>query len=83
VGSLAGELWNIEATFMRKLINTLVAGLILCGFSVSMPGCTEETGTKEETKITSPTGTATETRQIKVDKTGENPPKAPSEKPKP
>jgi len=65
---------------MRKIINTLMAGVMLAGISVVFTGCTDETGTKQETKITTPSGTATETRSIKVDKTGQNPPLAPSEK---
>ena len=48
-----------------------------------MVGCTEETGTKEEIKVKGPEGTTTETREIKVNKSGENPPAAPSETPKP
>ncbi len=65
---------------MRKMIITLMAGLILGGLSVGMPGCSEETGVKETTKIKTPDGTTTETNQTKVNKSGENPPLAPSEK---
>jgi hypothetical protein len=66
---------------MRKLINTLMAGLILTGLSVGMTGCSEESGVKETTKITKPDGsTTTETNQVKINKSGENPPAAPSEK---
>jgi hypothetical protein len=68
---------------MRKFISTLLAGVILSGFSLALPGCTEETSTKEETKVTTPQGTTTESRQVKVDKSGKNPPSAPSEKPNP
>jgi hypothetical protein len=68
---------------MRKLINTLVAGVMLSGISVALPGCTDETGTKSETKVTTPTGTTTERQEVKVDRSGQNPPPAPSEKPKP
>jgi hypothetical protein len=68
---------------MRKLINTLVAGVVLGGIGVALPGCTDETGTKSETKVTTPEGSTTERREIKVDKSGQNPPVAPSEKPKP
>jgi len=68
---------------MRKLISTLVAGVVLTGIGVAFTGCTDETGTKQETKVTGPEGTTTERREIKVDKTGKNPPSAPSEKPNP
>jgi hypothetical protein len=68
---------------MRKLINTLVAGIVLSGITVGFTGCTDETSTKEETKITTPQGTTTERQEVKVDKTGKNPPAAPSEKPNP
>jgi hypothetical protein len=68
---------------MRKFISTLLAGVILSGFSLALSGCTEETSTKEETKVTTPQGTTTESRQVKVDKSGKNPPVAPSEKPNP
>ena len=65
---------------MRKMINTLMAGLILGGLSVGMSGCSEETGVKEQTKITTPGGTTTQTDQTNVKKSGDNPPLAPSEK---
>ncbi len=66
---------------MRRMFNTLMAGLILGGLSIGMTGCSEESGVKQETKITKPDGSqTTETRQIKVDKSGESPPAAPSEK---
>jgi len=65
---------------MRKIINTLMAGVMLAGISVAFTGCTDETGAKQDTKITGPGGTTTESKQIKVDKSGQNPPLAPSEK---
>jgi hypothetical protein len=66
---------------MRKFISTFLAGVVLCGFTVLLPGCTEESGVKSDTKITSPDGSSTnERREIKVDKKGEHPPLAPSEK---
>ena len=68
---------------MRKLMTPMLAGAILGGLTIGMVGCTEETGTKEEVKIKAPGGTATETREIKVNKSGENPPAAPSETAKP
>jgi hypothetical protein len=68
---------------MRKLITTMLAGAMLGGLSFGMVGCTEETGTKEEVKIKGPGGTTTETKEIKVNKSNDNAPAAPSEKDKP
>jgi len=82
-GSLSAEMPIQEAILMRKLINTLVAGVMLTGVSTTFTGCTDETGTKQETKITTPEGTTTERREVKVDKSGKAPPAAPSEKPNP
>jgi hypothetical protein len=68
---------------MRNLMTTLLASAVLAGLTFGMIGCTEETGSKEEIKTTTPGGTATETREIKVKKSGDNPPVAPSETAKP
>jgi hypothetical protein len=68
---------------MRNVITTLLASAVLAGLTFGLAGCTEETGTKEEIKIKTPGGTATESREIKVNKSGDNPPAAPSEKAKP
>jgi hypothetical protein len=68
---------------MRKLIGVTLAGAMLFGLSAGMVGCSEETGTKEETKVTGPSGTTKETKEIKVQKSGENPPLAPSDTTKP
>jgi hypothetical protein len=68
---------------MRKLMTTMLAGTILAGLTFGMVGCTEETGTKEQIKVTTPTGTTTEDKSITVKKSGDNPPAAPSEAVKP
>ena len=68
---------------MQKQIMTALASTVLTGLTIGMVGCTDETGTREEVKIKTPTGTATETRDITVKHTGENPPAAPSEKSNP
>jgi hypothetical protein len=68
---------------MRNLITTMLASAVLAGMTFGMIGCTEETGTKEVVKTTTPGGTATESREIKVNKSGDNPPAAPSETAKP
>jgi hypothetical protein len=65
---------------MRKLIKSLMAGMMLFGIGVGFAGCADETGTKEETKITTPSATTTDRREVKVDKSGQAPPAAPSEK---
>ena len=66
---------------MRKYISSFLAGVMLCAFSVILSGCTEESGVKSETKLTTPDGSQTkETKEIKIDKKGDNAPLAPSEK---
>jgi hypothetical protein len=65
---------------MRNVITTMLASALLAGLTIGMAGCTEETGTHEE-KVKAPGGTTTESRDIKVNKSGDNPPAAPSEKP--
>jgi hypothetical protein len=68
---------------MRNLLTTMLASAVLAGLTFGMIGCTEETGTKEVVKTTTPGGTATESREVTVKHTGDNPPAAPSEKAKP
>jgi hypothetical protein len=68
---------------MRKLISTMLAGVMMAGLSIGMVGCTEETSTKETTTVKTPTGTASETKSDVVKKSGDNPPPAPSEAAKP
>jgi hypothetical protein len=65
---------------MRKYISTLLTGVMLCGFGVALSGCTDESAVKSETKVTTPEGTAKETHIDKIEKSGQNPPLAPSEK---
>jgi hypothetical protein len=79
----AAEFSSTEATIMRKLMTAMLAGAFLGGLTIGMVGCTEETSTKEEVKVKTPGGTATETKEIKVNKSGDNPPAAPSETNKP
>jgi hypothetical protein len=62
---------------MRKVVSTTLAGALLIGLGVGMVGCTEETGVKEETKLTTPTGTRTETKTDTIKKSGDNPPMTP------
>jgi hypothetical protein len=64
---------------MRKLVSASVFGLALAGSAIGFTGCSDTTGTTEQTKITTPTGTTTETRSNKVEKSGQIPPVAPSE----
>jgi hypothetical protein len=66
---------------MRKFISAVLAGFVLCGFTVVFSGCTEESGVKTETKLTAPDGSTTrQTNELKIDKKGENAPLAPAEK---
>jgi hypothetical protein len=66
---------------MRKYISTFLAGIILCGASALMTGCTDESSVKSETTIKAPDGSQTrETTERKVEKKGDNAPAAPSEK---
>jgi hypothetical protein len=65
---------------MRKIINTLMAGVMLSGISVAFTGCTDDTATKQDNKITAPGGTATPKRDINVDKPGPASPLAPPDK---
>jgi hypothetical protein len=70
-----------EETLMRKSISAFLAGVMLFGFTIVLTGCTEESGVKTDAKITAPDGSSTtEHREIKVNKSGENAPLAPSEK---
>jgi hypothetical protein len=68
---------------MRKLMTAMLAGAILGGLTIGMVGCTEETGKTEKVEIKTPDGKTTETKDIKVNKSGDNPPAAPSETSKP
>jgi hypothetical protein len=75
------EYFITEAIKMRNVITTMLASALLAGLTFGMAGCAEETGTHEEVKIKSKDGTTTETQDVKIKKTGDNPPAAPSEKP--
>jgi hypothetical protein len=59
---------------------TIVPALVLASATFGFVGCSDTTGSKEEVKVTTPGGTTRETKEIKVNKSGENPPAAPSEK---
>ncbi len=69
-----------EALAMRKLLTMVMAGVASAGLMFGLVGCSDETGTKEEIKIKGPEGTTTERHEVKVEKSGKNPPAAPSEK---
>jgi hypothetical protein len=68
---------------MRKVIGATMAGAMLLGLSGGMVGCSDESGTKEETKVTTPGGTTKVTNEVKVQKSGDNPPLAPTDTAKP
>jgi len=61
---------------MRKLISATMMGVLLTSFGVGISGCSDETSEKKETQIKTPGGTTTVTDEMKVKKTGENPPPA-------
>jgi hypothetical protein len=83
-GLLAAEISIVKATLMRKFINASMALVMMFGLTAVFSGCGEESGVKTDTKITAPDGSQTrETQQLKVDKSGPNPPAAPSETRKP
>jgi pyrroline-5-carboxylate reductase len=68
---------------MRKMIGVTLAGAMLFGLSAGMVGCSDETGSKVEEKVTTPGGTTKVTNELKVQKSGENPPLAPTDTTKP
>ena len=68
---------TVEDMNMRRLISRTLAGTLLCGLGAGMVGCSEETGSKEEVKVTTPTGTTTRTDTTTIKKSGDNPPMTP------
>jgi hypothetical protein len=66
-----------EEMIMRRVVGTTLAGALLMGLGVGMVGCTDETGSKEEVKVTTPGGTTTRTDETKIKKSGDNPPMTP------
>lgn len=60
---------------MKRMI---AATLIACVSSIGMIGCneTDKSSTKQETKISTPSGTTTITTEKEVKTTGEDPPAA-------
>jgi hypothetical protein len=80
-GDQAVKILFNEEQLMRKSICAFLACVMLFGFTVVMTGCSEESGVKTDTTIKSPDGSSTrETQEVKVNKKGDNPPMAPSEK---
>jgi hypothetical protein len=73
----------LEDMIMRRVVGTTLAGALLFGLGVGMVGCSEETGSKEEVKVTTPGGTATRTDTTTIKRSGENPPMPPSDTAKP
>jgi len=48
-----------------------------CCFSLTgLAGCSEESKVKEQTSVSTPGGTSTTTKEVKVETTGSNPPSA-------
>ncbi len=65
---------------MRKLIRVAAFGLTVAGAGLAFSGCSDTTSTTEQTKIQTPNGSVKETHTDKIEKSGQNPPAAPSEK---
>lgn len=66
---------------MKKTI-TYLASAGLLSVSMGLLGCGETEGVKTETTAKGPEGTTTVTKEVEVNKTGENPPPVvPAEKP--
>jgi hypothetical protein len=60
---------------MRKALAALMAPVILCGFTLVLSGCTEESGVKSDVKTTAPDGSSTNVhKEVTIDKKGDNPP---------
>jgi hypothetical protein len=59
---------------MRKVINLTMAGVLAMGLGISLSGCSEESSTKKEEKVSTPGGTATVTEKTTVKQSGDNPP---------
>jgi hypothetical protein len=65
------------------MISTAMAGVMLLGLSAAMVGCSDETAVKEETKVTTPTGSRTETKTDSIKTKGDIPPMPPTDTTKP
>jgi hypothetical protein len=59
---------------MRKLISVTMMGVLAMGLGIGVSGCSDESSTKKEEKVTTPGGTATTTETKSVKTTGDNPP---------
>ena len=62
---------------MRKVIGTTMAGAMFIGLSAGMVGCSDETGTKEEVKVTTPGWHDQGDEGDQGQKSGDNPPHGP------
>ncbi len=65
---------------MRKLISTLTMGALLMGLGIGISGCSDESSEKSTVVTKSPEGTVKQTKEIKTESSGSNPP-APSKAP--
>jgi hypothetical protein len=56
-------------------MKTFVSAALMLGIlSLGLTGCAEKTSVKSETKVTTPGGTTTVTKETEIKKTGDNPP---------
>ena len=66
---------------MRKALAALVAPALVCGFTIVLSGCTDESGVKQDTKVTAPDGSTTNVhKEVTTNTKGNNPPPAPVDK---
>ncbi len=59
---------------MRKLISTMMLGVLVVGCGFAIPGCSEETATKTQTTTTTPNGKTVETQTNSIKQSGDQPP---------
>jgi hypothetical protein len=59
---------------MRKLISTMMMGVVLTGFGIGISGCSDETKEKSQVTTSSPGGKTTQTTETSVKTSGDNPP---------
>jgi len=75
-----GVLSRSGAIAMRKWISGITMGVVLAGFGIGIPGCSDEASEKAQVTTKGPGGTTTQTVEKKTQTSGDNPP-APSKTP--
>ncbi len=59
---------------MRKLISTMMMGVLLTGLGFGISGCSDESSTKSQVTTSTPNGKTVETETKSVKQSGNNPP---------